>query len=181
MTREIKSMKIENGTFNLVSLSKNEVIENLKDIVNYFEETLEIFNDTTRRDTDGVLRSIKKYKEDVETLKMAIEMLSTEPCEQIKWERDTAIAQLKELGYAFGEKIDFSLSTSDNAISRTDISDFVKSHIHEIITESGADKNAHTNRVLRHIVDYIDRMPPVEPTRAKAESEGENENSNKAN
>lgn len=29
---------------------------------------------------------------------------SAEPISQIKWERDTAIAQLKELGYGFGEK-----------------------------------------------------------------------------
>lgn len=28
-----------------------------------------------------------------------------EPCEQIKWERDTAIKQLNELGYGLGEKI----------------------------------------------------------------------------
>lgn len=34
----------------------------------------------------------------------AIEALK-EPCEQIKWERDTALAQLKELGYGLGEKI----------------------------------------------------------------------------
>ena len=31
-------------------------------------------------------------------------MPSAEPISQIKWERDTAIAQLKELGYGFGEK-----------------------------------------------------------------------------
>lgn len=32
------------------------------------------------------------------------DMPSAEPISQIKWERDTAIAQLKELGYGFGEK-----------------------------------------------------------------------------
>ena len=40
---------------------------------------------------------------------MAIKALEQEPktecsCEQIKWERDTAMAQLKELGYGLGEK-----------------------------------------------------------------------------
>lgn len=33
--------------------------------------------------------------------------------------------------------------------------DIVKSYIHEIITESGVDKNQHTNEVLRKIVDEI--------------------------
>ena len=32
--------------------------------------------------------------------------VSHECCEQIKWERDTAIQQLKELGYGFGERIE---------------------------------------------------------------------------
>lgn len=33
--------------------------------------------------------------------------------------------------------------------------EIVKSYIHEIITESGIDKNQHTNEVLRKIVDEI--------------------------
>ena len=32
------------------------------------------------------------------------DMLDQQPCDQIKWERDMAIAQLKELGYGLGEK-----------------------------------------------------------------------------
>ena len=40
---------------------------------------------------------------------------------------------------------------------------YVKSHIQEIITESGADKNAHTNQVLRAIMNGIETMPPVQP------------------
>lgn len=37
--------------------------------------------------------------------------------EQIKWERDTAINQLKELGYGFGERIE----KCEDCISRTDL------------------------------------------------------------
>lgn len=33
--------------------------------------------------------------------------------------------------------------------------EIVKSYIHEIITESGIDKNQHTNEVLKKIVDEI--------------------------
>ena len=35
--------------------------------------------------------------------------------EQIKWERDTAIAQLKELGYELGEKIEKDCKTCVNS------------------------------------------------------------------
>ena len=42
----------------------------------------------------------------VQALTETIEALQTEPCEQIKWERDIAIGQLKALGYGLGEKIE---------------------------------------------------------------------------
>lgn len=51
----------------------------------------------------------------LEAYKVAIRALEQEPCEdmvsrgvleQVRWERDVAIGQLKELGYEFGEKIE---------------------------------------------------------------------------
>lgn len=48
--------------------------------------------------------------------------------------------------------------------------EIVKSYIHEIITESGIDKNQHTNEVLRKIVDEIMIHNKYE---YKAESEDE--------
>ena len=43
--------------------------------------------------------------EDYHMFNNIMALLEQEPCcEQIKWERDTAIAQLKELGYGLGEK-----------------------------------------------------------------------------
>jgi hypothetical protein len=51
--------------------------------------------------------------EDRERIERAVELLCGEPCEdavsrgvfeQVMWERDVAIDQLKELGYGFGEK-----------------------------------------------------------------------------
>lgn len=44
--------------------------------------------------------------------------------EQIKWERDVAIEQLKELGYGLGEKI----RTSEDCISRKSVIDVLTKH-----------------------------------------------------
>lgn len=52
---------------------------------------------------------------------------------------------------------------SDPAINRKEAVDYVKSFIHEIITESGVDKNFHTNEILRMIARGIDKMNPVVP------------------
>ena len=52
----------------------------------------------------------------------------------------------------------------EDCISRQIISDYVESHIQEINTGYG-DLNSHTNRILRMIVDYIEKSPSVEPRR----------------
>ena len=44
-------------------------------------------------------------------------------------------------------------------VNRQDVLDVVESYIHEIITESGVDKNAHTNAILRQIKSDIDDIP----------------------
>lgn len=51
----------------------------------------------------------------------------------------------------------------DDLISRDAVIYYIKGHIHEIITESGEDKNAHTNRVLRALINGVETMPPVNP------------------
>ena len=61
-----------------------------------------------------------------EFINMAIKALEQEHCEdsisrgvfeQVMWERDVAIGQLKELGYEFGAKIE----PCEDAISRTEV------------------------------------------------------------
>lgn len=52
---------------------------------------------------------------------------------------------------------------TDDLISRDAVIYYIKGHIHEIITESGEDKNAHTNRVLRALINGVETMPPVNP------------------
>lgn len=49
----------------------------------------------------------------------------------------------------------------DNLISREAVVYYIKSHIQEIISESGIDKNEHTNRVLKAIVNGVETMPSV--------------------
>ena len=50
----------------------------------------------------------------------------------------------------------------EDCISREVILDYVNSHIQEINTGYG-DLNQHTNRVLSMIVDYIEKIPSVNP------------------
>lgn len=47
----------------------------------------------------------------------------------------------------------------NDTISRAETLDFIKSFVQEIITESGTDKNAHTNTVLREIIDGLSEKP----------------------
>lgn len=56
---------------------------------------------------------------------------------------------------------------TDDLISRDAVIYYIKGHIHEIITESGEDKNAHTNRVLRALINGVETMPPVNPQEPK--------------
>lgn len=53
-------------------------------------------------------------------------------------------------------------------ISKQEISDYVKSYIHEIISESGRDLNEHTNRVLRSIIEHLNEAEAV----VEADKEG---------
>ena len=48
---------------------------------------------------------------------------------------------------------------AEDCISREAVMYYIKSHIHEIITESGTDKNAHTNAVLRALLNGVETMP----------------------
>ena len=68
----------------------NDIIGILKHIIEVADT-----NSCGVKEIDGI---------DEEAINNAITIISS--FEQIKWERDTAIAQLKELGYEFGEKIE---------------------------------------------------------------------------
>lgn len=50
------------------------------------------------------IAGVESYREYIESIPSA-DVVSREAYDQIKWERDTAIAQLEELGYGLGEEI----------------------------------------------------------------------------
>ena len=50
-----------------------------------------------------------------------------------------------------------------DCISRDVVKNYIQAHIHEIITESGEDKNKHTNRILRSMIHGVNCMPSVTP------------------
>lgn len=93
--------------------------------------------------------------------------------------REEAIKQLK--GMVVGaewlsaymvEALDMAITAleqepSGDLISRQAVIYYIKGHIHEIITESGEDKNAHTNRVLRALMNGVETMPSVNPQEPK--------------
>ena len=54
-----------------------------------------------------------------------------------------------------------------DCISRDVVKNYIQAHIHEIITESGEDKNKHTNRVLRSLIHGVDCMPSITPLEPK--------------
>ena len=86
--------------------------------------------------------------------KMAIKALEQGLCddtvsrgvlEQVMWERDTAIEQLRELGYGLGQKIE----PCDDAVSRQALLEFFKDD--------------------DYVVNEINNMPSVNPTREHGE------------
>ena len=86
--------------------------------------------------------------------------------------KEQTISNLKKLksfhNGSYGADIDKAIQAleqqpCDDAVSRDMIIYYIQGHIHEIISESGIDKNAHTNRVLRAIINGVETMPPVTP------------------
>ena len=77
-----------------------------------------------------ILDTIPTISEQVDALEMAIKALEQQPSdtvsrgafEQVMWERDVAIGQLKELGYGLGQKVE----PCEDAISRQAVLDGLK-------------------------------------------------------
>ena len=81
----------------------------------------------------------------------------SEIMEQIKWERDVAIEQLKELGYGLGEKI----RTDEDCISREEVCDYIAEFVnHEYATDR-------EREMVKHIIDGIQHLPSVQSMRPK--------------
>ena len=64
---------------------------------------------------------------------------------------------------ASNREVEISKANDDSYFRKSDVVDFVESYISEIITESGVDKNLHTNTVLRSIVRGLENIPSYSP------------------
>lgn len=82
--------------------------------------------------------------------------VSAEAYKQVMWERDTAIAQLKELGYEFGEKI----RTDDDCISRASLIEHLDNVCYNPDTPWGIAQKAYINCFKA----FINREPTFRPT-----------------
>jgi hypothetical protein len=75
--------------------------------------------------------------------------------EQVRWERDIAISQLKKLGYGFGEKIE----PCEDVISRQAVLDGLAS-----IAKAKAKSDAQKSLIGR-VMFFVEQLPSVNPTK----------------
>ena len=87
--------------------------------------------------------------------KIRVMCASEKPADAEKWAEAVGII------YGYLRK-----NPSEDCISRQAVSDLISNYIVEIVSEGGRDLNAHTNEVLRQILNNIcsvDALPPVSP------------------
>ena len=88
-----------------------------------------------------------------------------EPCDKCKYFDGNSCQHYDyKVGYTQGYEDAsnrFGQEPCDDAVSRDAVIYYIKGHIHEIITESGTDKNAHTNSILRALINGVETMPSV--------------------
>lgn len=85
---------------------------------------------------DSGVGEYERYGLTLDECRQVIKALEEQPnsLEQIKWERDTAINQLKELGYGFGEKIE----KCEDCISRKAAKVSIQRKIDEVVSKDGS-------------------------------------------
>ena len=111
---------------------------NRQEAIRILKKELEITKDIDKRFGD--------FPEHREALEIAISSLETDEAYQLEYEQPEFCA---------------------DCISREAVKYYIQAHIQEIITESGIDKNAHTNRVLRALLDGVNTMPSATPQEPK--------------
>jgi len=101
----------------------------------------------------------KKAIETLKQLRLDYEEFYEEYNNEVTQAYDMAIASLET-----DEAYDLEYEQPEfckNCIDREAVYYYISSHIHEIITESGTDKNAHTNAILRSLANGVKTMPSV--------------------
>lgn len=128
----------------------------------------------TREEAIDIIRQYECCKEHYEACEMAIQALSQEPqCTEqpclgtlCRYYKEPCRVK-NELNIELNE-----LKPCDDVVSRQAVIYYIKGHIHEIITESGTDKNAHTNSILRALINGVETMPSVTPSCDKCAMNG---------
>lgn len=117
-----------------------------------------------------VYDSIQPTEERKKAIKAAIQALSQEPCtDTVSIRKDalkTRVGNIVAYNVEWLKKhwqmemdIVCGVKPCTNVVSREAVIYYIKGHIHEIITESGTDKNAHTNSILRALINGVETMP----------------------
>ena len=117
----------------------NKTILNLKKL-----KSFHIHNGNYDPDIDRAIKAIEQQSN----------MVSRIAYEQVMWERDVAINQLKELGYGFGEKI----KTDKDAISR-------QATIEAFQMFRGYEANRTNAEWVDRIETVVKKLPSVNPTK----------------
>lgn len=102
----------------------------------------------------------EEYKELIDKLEGHDESL----VEQIKWERDIAIEQLKMLGYGLGEKV----KPCEDCVSRKELLSRIDAERRHLL-DIGMDGAEHI--IVHHARRIIEDMPSVKPQRPNRETE----------
>ena len=136
---------------NILQIKINK--EELKQILLNSMQKQQPCKDCISREDAVRIASINSMPVD-ECVKMIKALPSVKPkgLDQVKWERDTAINQLKELGYGFGEKIE----KCDDCISRESVGNMLN-NIKMRGSEFWID-------YYRKALDGLSQLPSVTPT-----------------
>lgn len=163
LLRSVEQQYIDCGDTEIVEAIERAIESikgNAESIIKILEPCEESFLQETYR--QNCIDYVKRTMECVGYRDYIVEQLEKEPCKdvvslevykQVIWERDIAIAQLKELGYGFGEKI----RSCEDAVSRLDVMDMTG--LYADWFESSDSYN--------DFVAELYKLPPVTPTRKK--------------
>ena len=137
------------------------VLEVVKQLSEHGTNLAEVGTDCiSRQAAIDICRAPHMRNADCSDFEMAIMMLPpAQPkkgaIEQIKWERDVAIEQLKKLGYGLGEKI----RAEKDCISRQAAID--------ALNNIEIPRNASWYQYYQQALTAVDKLPPAQPERIK--------------
>ena len=106
-------------------------------------------------------------EDDLNSMEWETNIVHTEVLDQIMWERDIAIAQLKELGYSLGEK----LRTDGDTISRETTKRLYKQELENNLKnpDRNIDFSEFVEEPYKLFCDFIDKVPDAKDNHGEKE------------